>query len=282
MKKIFFLALCILLLSGCRMSKEANKDIARWPNFLRNWAADYKIYDAQKLTVINLIDSVYCILEDSTLSFKEYTDQICRMKDCIAEVITKDTSYEFTLMMKATATNFWGHALKDKRFFECKCSEEIIPLLVAWKTMNTQNAEMMTYTITPTSWLVPNHFARLILYYDKNDNLPYAAIDMANFEDLKMDSIHFIFYDSLQNVQNVLFENEIYVDSSITDIGIKRMLIPYDYLMEGLLSSESMEIAYLTTRGWFTMHDIPQAHLRIYIENCPQLKATMDKLDKTL
>ena len=114
-KQFAILALCFFALSSCtapQKTAEETKQV-RWPDFLREWAADYEINDSQRLSLINLIDSVYCFLEDSTQSVEAHSNQVCRMIDRMADVIANDSAFEFTLMMRATADNFWAQSPRD-------------------------------------------------------------------------------------------------------------------------------------------------------------------------
>ena len=111
MKRLLLITLCIITLASCGSSQKATQDDnanTRWPDFLRDWAADYEINDPQRVSLINLIDSVYCFFADTTLSAESYSEQVCRMMERMAEVIENDSAFEFTLMMRATAVLWRG------------------------------------------------------------------------------------------------------------------------------------------------------------------------------
>ena len=275
---VFFL--CLLGLIACGSTKGSVDGVGdiRWPDFLREWAADYEINDPQRLSLIDLVDSVYCFFEDSTLSAKDYSEQVCRMMERMAEVIENDSVFEFTLMMRATAANFWGYAMKDERFFQCDCSGEALGRIVEWQTVNTEDVELMCYTIIPASWQAPTHFANIILVVGEDDDEPYASFVITNYEDYLMDSIRIAFLDSTYNVLDVLFEEELFVDSTNAKGGVKTMLIPYRYLMQGLSHSFYVDVAYKTTDGWFAMRGVPRAGFDVQIEDCPRLKAALDEV----
>lgn len=61
-------AMCLLWLSACDCTKMILNDNngLRWPDFLRDWAADYEINDAQRLAIFGQIDTLYRLVEDST------------------------------------------------------------------------------------------------------------------------------------------------------------------------------------------------------------------------
>lgn len=278
-RSIFFV-LCVVF-SACGTSHKATKDNVdiRWPDFLREWAASNEINDPQRLSIIDLVDSVYCFFEDSNLPVDKYSEQVCRMMDRMADVITNDSVFEFSLMMRATAANFMGYAVNDARFFQCDCSGESMGRLVEWQTVNTEDVELMCYTIIPASWQAPTHFANIILVIGKDDDEPYASFVITNYEDYLMDSIRIAFLDSTYNVLDVLFEEELFVDSTNAEGGVKTMLIPYRYLMQGLSNTFFVDVAYKTTDGWFAMRGVPRAGFDVQIEDCPRLKAALDEVN---
>lgn len=280
MRRILFLFFCSIVLAACGTSHKATEDndVVRWPDFLREWAADYEINDPQRLSLIDLVDSVYCFFEDSTLSAKDYSEQVCRMMERMAEVIENDSVFEFTLMMRATAANFWGYAMKDERFFQFDCSGEALGRIVEWQTVNTEDVELMCLTIIPVSWQAPTHFANIILVIGKDDDEPYASFVITNYEDYLMDSVRIAFLDSTNNVLDVLYEEEVYVDSTNAEDGVKTMLIPYRYLMQGLSHSFCVEVAYKTSQGWFSMRGLPRVGFDVQMEDCPRLKAALDEV----
>ena len=280
MKRLSIITLCIITLASCGPSQKAteNEQEQRWPDFLREWAADYEINDPQRVSLINLIDSVYCFFADTTLSAESYSEQVCRMMERMAEVIENDSVFEFTLMMRATAANFWGYAMKDERFFQFDCSGEALGRIVEWQTVNTEDVELMCFTIIPVSWQAPTHFANIILVIGKDDDEPYASFVITNYEDYLMDSVRIAFLDSTNNVLDVLYEEEVYVDSTNVKGGVKTMLIPYRYLMQGLSHSFYVDVAYKTSQGWFSMRGVPRVGFDVQIKDCPRLKAALDEV----
>ena len=278
MRKILFVVIVTLLLSACgSTSKDSVNEGTRWPDFLRDWAADYDINDAQRLSLIDLVDSVYCFFEDSTLSADDYSDQVCRMIDRMAEVIANDSAFEFTLMMRATAANFWGYAMKDERFSQLDCSGESLGRVVEWQTVSSEDIELMCFTILPVSWRAPWHFANMLLTIGKEDNEPYASLVITNYEDYKMDSIHMAFIDKNNIILDILCEEDVWVDSTNAKDGVKTMLIPYDYLMQALSHSMTVVITYQTPQELFTMRGVPAAGFDVQIDDCPRLKSALEK-----
>jgi len=281
MKQILITTFCVLILAACggkQSNTATNEQNQRWPDFLRDWAADYKIDDPQRISLINLIDSVYCFFEDSTLHPDDYSQQVCQMINRISDVIANDTLFEFTLMMRATAANFWGFALKDERFFQCDCSGDALGRIVEWQTSTSEVAEDMTFTFMPVSWRTPWHFANLGFIIGKDDQEPYCVLVVTNYEDFLMDSIHISFLDSNYMVIHTINEEEVYVDSTDAADGIKRIVLPCDFMMQAIQFSSSVVISYKTTQEWFVMRGVPAAGFSKQINDCPRLKATFDKV----
>ena len=279
-KQLIALVLCAIALSACTTPKKISDGTweTRWPDFLRSWAAGYEINDSQRISLINLIDSVYYFLEDSTQSIETHSGQVCRMIDQMADVIANDSVFEFTLMMRATASNFLWQASKDDRFYQCDCSGESVSRLMAWQTVYSTDVELMCYTIIPTSWQAPWHFANIILTTGKDGEDPLASFVITNYENFQMDSIQITFYDSVYTVLDVVHENEVYVDSTNAAGGVKTLLMPYKYLMQMLSQSLFVDVSYKTKEGWYSMSGGPEASFKEQIEDCPRLKRVLDGL----
>ena len=280
MRRLGIIAFCAIILSACSTSHKATEDndVVRWPDFLRDWAADYEINDPQRLSLIDLVDSVYCFFEDSTLSAEDYSERVCRMMERMAEVIENDSAFEFTLMMRATAANFWGYAMKDDRFFQLDCCGEALGRVAEWQTVTSEDVESMCLTIIPVSWQAPFHFTNIVLAIGKEDKNPFALFKIYNYEDNLMDSIRIAFLDSTYNVLDILHEEELYVDSTYAENGLKTIVLPYVYLMQGLSHSFYVDVAYKTTEGWLTMRGVPRIGFEVQIEDCPRLKAALDEV----
>lgn len=279
-KQFAILALSLFVLSSCTTTKKATEETeaVRWPDFLREWAADYEINDNQRLSLINLIDSVYYFLEDSTQSVEAHSDQVCRMLDQMADVIANDSVFEFTLMMRATMSNFLWYASQDDRFYQCDCSGESLSRFVEWQIVSSTDVELMCYTIIPTSWQAPWHFANIILTAGKDGEEPLSSFVITNYEDFQMDSIQITFYDSIHTVLDVVYENEVYVDSTYAAGGVKTLLMPYKYLMQMLSQSLFVDVSYKTKEGWCSMPGGPGASFKVQIEDCPRLNEALDKI----
>lgn len=289
MKRLRIITICLILaitcvvsvvFSACTTTKKATEETeaVRWPDFLRGWAAEYEINDSQRLSLINLIDSVYYFFEDSTQAVEAHSGQVCRMVDQIADVIANDSVFEFTLMMRATMSNFLWYASHDDRFYQCDCSGESVSRLMAWQTVYSTDVELMCYTIIPTSWQAPWHFANIILTAGKDGAEPLSSFVITNYEDFQMDSIQITFYDSIHTVLEVVYENEVYVDSTYAAGGVKTLLMPYKYLMQMLSQSLFVDVSYKTKEGWYSMPGGPGASFKEQIEDCPRLNEALDKI----
>lgn len=275
MRKILLITIALVSLTACSSKNDSNNEEIRWPDFLRDWAAAHEINDTQRLSLIDLIDSVYRCIEDTTLSIEPYSDKICNMVDRISEVIINDSSFEFTLMMRATAANFWGYSLKDRRFFDCECSGLILNAYTMWQVISTSEIEFMAYTIIPVSWQAPAHFANIAFVINEEEEEPMSAITITNYDDYLMDSIRVAFIDENGIILNVLDEEDVWVDSTNAKDGIKTLLIPYDELMQALSYCKTMAVSYQTTNGLFAMRGYPGAKFNEYINDCPRLKSAL-------
>ncbi len=274
------LALCLFALSSCTTPKKISDGTGetRWPDFLREWAVDYEINDSQRVSLISLIDSVYYFFEDSTQPVEAHSGQVCRMVDRVADVIANDSVFEFTLMMRAAMSNFLWYASHDDRFYQCDCSGESLSRFVEWQIVSSTDVELMCYTIIPTSWQAPWHFANIIFTMAKDDEVPLATFVITNYENFQMDSVQITFYDSLDNVLDVVPENDVYVDSSNVSNGVKTVVMPPKYMMLALSQSLFVEVSYKTTEGWYYMKGSPGATFVEQINDCPRLKNVLDQI----
>ena len=278
--KFAIILFCIITFSSCtapQKTAEETKQV-RWPDFLREWAADYEINDSERLSLIDLIDSVYYFLEDSTQSVEAHSNQVCRMLDRMADVIANDSVFEFTLMMRAAADNFWAQSPNDERILQCDCSSESVSRLMDWQTVYSTDVELMCYTITPDPWQAPWHFANIILTIEKDAEEPLASFVITNYEDHIMDSVQIAFCDNTNTVMDVVYEDEVYVDSSNAAGGVKTLLMPYKYLIQMLSHSTNVNVSYKTTEGWYSMRGFPQMKFKKNLNDCPRLKKASDQI----
>ncbi len=280
MKKLIVLSLCTILLSACRTTQNTpqDNDVVRWPDFLRDWAADYELNYGIRLDLINIIDTVYQFLEDSTASMDDYCGSICRMKDGINEALVHDEEREFRCMMRATAQNFWGYALKDKRFFECGCSGKVIESFTVWYTLVADTADFMSFVFIPVSWRAPAYYAELVLIKFDNTEEPLAGLNVVNKEDFVMDRIQLQFCDSAEIVTAEFNEDELLVDSTNVNSGRKIILLPFEEVMKDLLNSKEMILTFYNALGdKIEIFGLPHASFTKQVGDCPRLQSVMKK-----
>ena len=58
-RRIVLITLCAVALSACKATQDTTQDnnTVQWPDFLRDWAADYKLNSSARLDLINIINS---------------------------------------------------------------------------------------------------------------------------------------------------------------------------------------------------------------------------------
>ncbi len=278
MKKLIVLSLCTILLSACRATQNTpqDNDVVRWPDFLRDWAADYELNYGIRLDLINIIDSVYQFLEDSTTSMEDYCESICRMKDGIKEAIVHDEELEFRCMMRATALNYWGYALKDKRFFECGCSGKVMESFTLWHTKVTDTADFMSFVFIPVSWQAPAYNAELGLIKFDDMEEPLAGLDIVNKDDFVIDRIQLQFCDSAGKVTVEYNEGELLVDTTNVKSGHKIILLPFDEIVADVLHSQETILTFYNALGnKIEIFGFPHASFAKQIGDCPRLKSAV-------
>ncbi len=279
-RRIVLITLCAVALSACKATQDTTQDnnTVRWPDFLRDWAADYKLNSSARLDLINIIDTVYQFLENSTASMEDYCESICRMKDGIKKAIVHDEELEFRCMMRATALNYWGYALKDKRFFECGCSGKVIESFTVWYTLVTDTADFMSFVFIPVSWLAPAYYAELVLIKFDNTEEPLVGLNVVNKEDFVMDRIQLQFCDSAEIVTAEFNEDELLVDSTNVNSGRKIILLPFEEVMKDLLNSKEMILTFYNALGdKIEIFGLPHASFTKQVGDCPRLQSVMKK-----
>lgn len=275
-RKIVLIVLCAILLSACRTTQNTPQDniVVRWPDFLRDWAADYELNYGTRLDLINIIDTVYQFLEDSTASMDDYCNYICRMKEGINETIVHDEELKFRCMMRATAMNFWSYALKDRRFFECSCSGEVLGSITLWHTITTDSADFMSFISIPVSWQASSYYAELGFIKHDDIEYPMAGVTVVNNEDKVMDKIQIQFCDSTNRITSKFNEDELYVDSTGIIVGLKILFLPYEEVVTAMLNSQQMIVTFFDASGekreiW----GVPHAAFLKQVGDCPRLQA---------
>lgn len=280
MRKIAIVALSMVALSACgtlHKATEQNSNV-RWPDFLREWAADYEINDPHRLAIIDQIDTLYRLVEDSTENTNLLCEKICQMQDVISDVIMHDSSLEFSLMMRATARNFYGIIYNHPWVLELECDREVLDFLLIdskWYTEVRENFDIMYTTILGLSWKAPARFANLILAKEDDNEHSTAILNLYDYVDTIIGNLQISFTDSEENIIDQLTEKDIYV--YVPDAGIKSMMLPPYLVMYALASGGTVAITYDTPNGRVEMIGYPHIHFLEQIEDCPRLKAVLEE-----
>lgn len=282
MKRLLLITLCIITLASCSSSQKPTQDDnanTRWPDFLRDWAAYYEINDAQRLSIIDQIDTLYRLVEDSTSDNELLCSKLCQLQNTISDAIVHDSSLVFPLMMRATARNFYGKIANNPWLFDLDCECNILGYLVAdavWYTSNRKNFDLMYTTIMGLSWQAPERFANLMLSKEDGSELSTALLIVYNYTDAVIDNLQVSFTDSAGNVLQRLTESDVFVDTP--DAGVKQMMLPPYLVMNALAAGETMTISFDTPQGTLEMVGFPHVHFMEQIEDCPRLKAVLDEV----
>lgn len=271
----------LVLFTACGTTKTTSDGdtIVRWPNFINDWAVDFGLNTSERQQLINTIDSVYQFLEDSTASMTDYCATICRMKDGISEALIHDENVGFRCMMRATAQNFWGYSMKDKRFFECDCSGEILSSVITWHTNTTDSADFMSFVLIPASWEAPAHFAELCLFKFDDRDYYMAGLNICNYDDKGLDSIQIAFADSTDRIIDEFDEMNLYVDSTNINTGEKILFLPFEDVVYDLLYSDKIIVTHYDGFGEvISIWGISGAAFEAQVIDCPRMVAGLKQL----
>lgn len=274
-KTVLFIALAIIIVSACGTSQKSTQESGntRWPDFLRDWAADYEIDDAQRLAIIGQIDTLYRLVEDSTSDNELLCSKLCQLQNTISDAITQDSSLVFPLMMRATARNFYGKITNNPWLLELGCNCEVMEYLLIdskWYTSSRENFDLMYTTIMGLSWQAPDRFANLVLTKEDGSELSTAILIVYNYTDTVIDNLRVSFTDSEGAIIEQLTEKDTYTD--VPDVGVKRMMLPPYLVMNALATGKTLTISYDTPQGTLEMTGFPHVHFMEQIEACPRLK----------
>lgn len=275
--------LCFLGLSACGTSKKATQDdnSTRWPDFLRDWAADYEINDAQRLAIIGQIDTLYTLVEDSTSDSEQLCSKLCRLQNTISDAIVQDSSLVFPLMMRATARNFYGKIANNPWLLGLGCECEVLEYLWLdgnWYASSRENYDLMYTTIIGLSWQAHERFANLVLSKEDGNELAMAMLIVYNYTDTIINNLQLTITDSEGKLLYRLTEDDTYIDQP--DACIKRMSLPPYLVMEGLAADGTLTVSYETPHGTLEMIGLPHVFFKEQIEVCPRLKEVLNQAMK--
>lgn len=272
--------LCLLVMSACGMQKKAtqNDGKVRWPEFLREWAADYEIDDAQRVVIIDQIDTLYRLVEDSTSDSELLCSKLCQLQNTISDAIVQDSSLVFPLIMRATARNLYGIIYNNPWLLELDCDCELLEYLLIdskWYTSSRENFDLMYTTILGLSWQAPNRFANLVLTKEDGSDLSTAILIVYNYADTVIDNLQVSFTDSEGTIIEQLTEKDTYAE--VPDAGVKRMMLPPYLVMNALATGGTLTISYDTPQGTLEMIGTPHVHFMEQIKGCPRLKEVLNQ-----
>lgn len=280
MRRILFLFFCSIVLAACSTSHKASEDNTnvRWPDFLREWAADYEIEDAQRLAIIDQIDTLYRLVEDSTSDNELLCSKLCQLQNTISDAIVQDSTLVFPLMMRATARNLNGILYNNPWLLELGCNCEVMEYLLIdskWYTSSRENFDLMYTTIMGLSWQAPDRFANLVLTKEDGSELSTAILIVYNYADTVIDNLQVSFTDSEGAIIEQLTEKDTYTD--VPDTGVKRMMLPPYLVMNALANGGTLTISYDTPQGTLEMIGTPHVHFMEQIKGCPRLKEVLNQ-----
>ena len=279
-------SLCIfaIVLSACNTPKQAaveDEPTQTFPELLHQWAGEYDINDPQRLALIDLVDSVYYLMMDSTVSAETLEEPISKMKRQIENVILTDSVFEFTQMMRATARYIsYGIAFDTNRNTKSLYEHgfDLITDTFLWQTYRDESMDLMYTSLFDKSWEAMKRKANIILSATDHDTTNMASVVLTNFLDITMDNIRIAFDDEDGNPMGVIFEHDCFVDSSRADRGVKEMFIPLDLLMRFINTSSTWNITYETGRDTVTLIGVPNYFFSEQLKDCPRLLARMEKI----
>ena len=187
MKSLILSILCILALSSCTPSQSQNhNDNISWPEYLREWAAQYDITDTRHVAIIREFDILYRLIDERTEVSEKLCDLLCNLKDTISYVIVNDTTSEFPLMMRATVNNMFGVIYNNPWLHENKYSCNILEYCTVgsrWWTTSNKEFDFMYTTFIGQSWVVPYRFADMSLAKDDENESVMVFMTINNYID---------------------------------------------------------------------------------------------------
>lgn len=279
-RKIIIVAFYIMFFPACSTSHKTTdeNDVVSWPDYLREWAAYYEIDDAEHLAIINQVDTLYKLIEDSTSNEDLLCTKLCQLQGIISDAIRYDSSLVFPLMMRATCRNIYGVIYRNPWLLEKDCSCEVLNYLMLdaqWYTSHRENLDLMYTTITGVSWQAQERFANLMLGKEDGNDMAMSLFLVYNYTDTIINNLQLIFTDSDGNVLERLTEGDTYVDSP--DVCVRRMHVPPYLLMAALADNGTITISYETPNGMVEMIGYPQIYFMEQIEDCPRLKELLNQ-----
>jgi hypothetical protein len=279
-KPVLLIALAVIIVSACGTSQKSTQESGntRWPDFLRDWAADYEIEDTQRLAIIDQIDTLYRLVEDSTSDNELLCSKLCQLQNTISDAIVHDSSLVFPLMMRATARNFYSENANNQKLpgLDCDCEmEDYLFIDSKWHTASRENYDLMYTTMIGQSWLAPWNFANLVLAKDDEKELATAMLIVYNYTDTIIDNLQLTISDDEGTILGLITDRNTNVEQ--LDICVKKISLSPNLIMEGLAANGNFVISYESHHRLLKMVGFPSIFFMEQIEECPRLKEVLNQ-----
>lgn len=275
---VFFILFFLLVSCNSIYRSTDNVDMpARWPDILREVSRGLKLGD-ERMAVIEQIDSVYRLVEDSANDADILKGPICRMKDNIEFALDNDTSFEFFFMMQATARNFLGLLMYDERILHCSCAIDLSMSGLTWITYSDEEEDNMCFAIYANSWESFGKYALLRLHKSDGDPSLSISLFIQNSIDNRLDDVIITAYDINNNAIGELYEKDLDVDTSGMEVGIKILSLPQDVMIDWLLHSSAMTISYNTSVNFCSLNGFPHSMFSRQVNECPRIASVLKEM----
>lgn len=275
---VFFILFFLLVSCNSIYRNTDNVDMpARWPDILREVSRGLKLGD-ERMAVIEQIDSVYRLVEDSANDADILKGPICRMKDNIEFALDNDTSFEFFFMMQATARNFLGLLMYDERILHCSCAIDLSMSGLTWITYSDEEEDNMCFAIYANSWESFGKYALLRLHKSDGDPSLSISLFIQNSIDNRLDDVIITAYDINNNAIGELYEKDLDVDTSGMEVGIKILSLPQDVMIDWLLHSSAMTISYNTSVNFCSLNGFPHSMFSRQVNECPRIASVLKEM----
>lgn len=277
--------MCVVsvVFSACATPKKTAEETGevRWPDLLRDWAADYGVNDAQQLAIIDEIDMVYRLVEDSTADNELLCAKLCKLKDELIDFIVHDPSLEFPLMMRATALNFYGKLYNNSWLIKADCPCNVMDYLLInahWYTSSREHFDIMYTTFLAQSWQTPYRFTNMVLSKEDGNEMALVSLIVYNYIDTAINNLQINFTNADGTVIERLTEKDVYVDSTNMEGGTKMMVLPTLLVMDALTESRNITITYETSNETVEMIGFPHVFFTEQINDCPRLMKVFNQI----
>ena len=242
------------------------------------WSETYDINDdAQRMAVIDQIISVFDMIDDTTITAEQLEEPICKMKETIEHIIDTDGYFEFVQMMRATARNIAGRMPVDNRLLS-DCVIELMMIDCRWQTFSDDTLDFMGTSLFYNSWQALGRKVNIIFFKSDNDENVYAEMIFTNLVDMAMDNLSVLFLQDRDTLIALTNDDILYVDNSDAYAGVKRALVSPSFLIDAMLSTNTIIISYDTPNEHIEYISYPQIHFEEQVKKCPRLKKIVDQM----